>query len=229
MSKSRYNVINPDDVVRDYGADSLRLYEMFMGPLDREKAWSEEGIQGVFRFLRRVWTLFVDENGNVSARIVESGGDPAADKALHHAIKHVTADIPNLQFNTAISRLMEFINVAYKAEKLNRTTVETFVLVLSPFAPHIAEELWQRLGHHDTLAYEPWPSYDPELLVEDMIEVPVQVNGKLRSVIQVPADAGKDDLLVAAKSDAKITPHLDGKSIVKEIVVPGKLINLVVK
>lgn len=229
MSKSRYNVVNPDDVVRDYGADSLRLYEMFMGPLERDKAWTDEGIQGVFRFLRRVWSLFVAEDGGLNPRIQPAGGDPSLKKALHHAIKSVTEDIADLQFNTAISRLMEFVNAAMKAEVLETAWMEQFILVLSPFAPHIAEELWSRLGHSETLAYEPWPAFDPALLVEDTLEVPVQVNGKLRAVVVVPTGIDKEALLSAAKADAKVQPYLDGKSLVKEIVVPGKLVNLVVK
>jgi leucyl-tRNA synthetase len=229
MSKSRYNVVNPDDVVRDYGADSLRLYEMFMGPLDRDKAWAEEGIQGVYRFLKRVWNLIVDESGALASRIVESGGEAGLKKALHHAIKHVTDDIEHMQFNTAISRLMEFVNAGYKTEAIERAWVEDFVKILSPFAPHIAEELWATLGHSESLAYAPWPAFDPALLVEDSVEVPVQINGKLRGVVNVPTGADKDAMLAAAKGDEKIAPYLDGKTVVKEIVVPGKLVNLVVK
>lgn len=229
MSKSRYNVVNPDDVVRELGADSMRLYEMFMGPLERDKMWTEEGVQGVHRFLKRVWSLFVTENGGLSQKIVESGGDPEVEKALHSTIKEVTEDIEALRFNTAISRMMEFVNASMKAKAINRTWAEQFVLVLAPFAPHIAEELWRRLGHDDTLAYEPWPQHDPEMLVEDTIEVPVQINGKIRDRISVAADADKESVLADAKSAEKIVPYLDGKSVVKEIYVPGKLVSLVTK
>ncbi len=229
MSKSRYNVVNPDDVVREYGADSMRLYEMFMGPLDRDKPWTDEGIQGVHRFLRRVWMLFVTEEGLPHPRIVQSGGEPGMFRELHKMIKAVGNDIEHLQFNTAIARMMEFLNAAVKAEKIDAAVLEQFVLVLAPFAPHLAEELWERLGHHNTLAYAPWPAYDESLLVEDSMEVPVQVSGKLRGKVVLPKDADKDTILAAAKADEKVAPHLEGKTILKEIYVPGKMVNLVVK
>jgi len=229
MSKSRYNVVNPDTVVREYGADSMRLYEMFMGPLDRDKPWTDEGIQGVHRFVKRVWALFFAEDGGLHPRIVESGGDASMLRVLHATTKAVTEDIEALQFNTAIARMMEFVNAAMKAGALDQAWMEQFVLILSPFAPHLAEELWERLGHDNTLAYEPWPEYDEAYLVEDTIEVPVQVNGKLRAVVEMPADADQAAVLAAAKAAPKLAPHLEGKSVVKEIYVPGKLVNLVVK
>ncbi|NUM53063.1 MAG: leucine--tRNA ligase [Candidatus Hydrogenedentes bacterium] len=229
MSKSRYNVVNPDKVVDEQGADSLRLYEMFMGPLDRDKPWTEEGLHGVNRFLRRVWALIVSEDGSLQPRIVDRASDAAAEKALHHAIKAVSQDVDNLQFNTSISRMMEYLNVASKADALSKADIEKYVLILAPFAPHLCEELWERLGHSGSIAYEPWPAYNESLLVEDTIEIPVQVNGKLRGVVVVPANAAKDDIFAAAKADAKVAAHLDGKSIVKEIFVPGKLAGFVVK
>jgi leucyl-tRNA synthetase len=229
MSKSRYNVINPDTVVKEYGADSMRLYEMFMGPLDRDKPWTDEGIQGVHRFLKRVWSLFIAENGELHPRIVESGGDASMVRVLHHTMKAVTNNIEDLLFNTAIARMMEFVNAALKVENVDKDVMEKFVLILSPFAPHMGEELWARLGHDNTLAYEPWPQYDEAMLVEDTIEIPVQVNGKLRAVITVPADADKDAILAAAKADPKVAQHIQGKTIVKEVFVPGKLASIVVK
>ncbi|GMV99429.1 MAG: leucine--tRNA ligase [Candidatus Hydrogenedentota bacterium] len=229
MSKSRYNVVNPDTVVKDYGADSLRLYEMFMGPLDRDKVWSDEGLQGMFRFLRRVWALFVCDDGSLATKIVESGGDTSLIKAIHKTIKSVTHDIEAMLFNTAIARMMEFLNAAAKAESIDKAVLDDFVLLLSPFTPHIAEELWNRLGHSDTLAYHAWPAYDESLLVEDTIQVPVQVNGKLRVVLEIAKDAPKEDILATAKADPKVASQLDGKQIVKEVYVPGKLVNLVVK
>jgi len=229
MSKSRYNVVNPDTVVVDYGADSMRLYEMFMGPLEREKPWTDEGIQGVHRFVKRIWSLFIDDQGNLHPRIVDSGGDESMLRVLHGTTKAVTEDIEALQFNTAIARMMEFVNAALKAQTLDKDWLQQFVLILSPFAPHLAEELWQRLGHDHTLAYENWPEYDEAYLVEDTIEVPVQVNGKLRVVIQVPADADKEAVLAAAKAEPKLAQHLEGKDLVKEIYVPGRMVNLVVK
>ncbi|HNZ18176.1 MAG TPA: leucine--tRNA ligase [Candidatus Hydrogenedentes bacterium] len=229
MSKSRYNVVNPDDVVRDLGADSMRLYEMFMGPLDRDKPWTEEGVQGVHRFLRRAWAVFVAEDGALHPKIVETGGESAPKKVLHNAIKAVTADIEEMSFNTAISRMMEFVNEATKASTLAREDAEKFVLLLAPFAPHMAEELWERLGHTKTLAYEPWPEYDESLLTEDTLDIAVQVLGKLRGLVQVPVDAPKEQILAAAKAEPNVQRHLEGKTIVKEIYVPGKLVNLVVR
>jgi leucyl-tRNA synthetase len=229
MSKSRYNVVNPDEVVDKYGADSMRLYEMFMGPLDRDILWADDGVQGVSRFLKRTWSLFVDRDGALSERIVDSGGDEGMLKTLHKTIQAVTHDIEGLLFNTAIARMMEFVNAAVKAKTIDRSILDTYILILSPFAPHMAEELWQRLGHDDTLAYEPWPDFDESLLVEDTIEIPVQVNGKVRARIEVAAEAGKDVILEAAKAEGKVQQHLEGKTVVKEIVVPGKMVNLVVK
>jgi len=229
MSKSKKNVVNPNEVCGEHGADSMRLYEMFMGPLDRDKPWTDEGVQGVHRFLKRTWVLFVNEDGGLNAKIVESGGDPAVEKALHATIKAVGHDIENLMFNTAIARLMEFVNLSMKAKSMNREWMERFVLALAPFAPHIAEELWAKLGHGPTLAYEPWPSYDESLLTEDTIEIPVQINGKIRARLQLAPDTEKDAILAAAKAEKAIQKHLEGKTLVKEIYVPGRMVNLVVK
>ena len=229
MSKSRYNVVNPDDVVDKYGADAMRLYEMFMGPLDREKPWTEEGVQGVHRFLKRVWMLFIDAEGGLQKRVVENGGDAAMLKVLHKCIKAVTHDIEHLLFNTAIARMMEFVNAATKTSVIDKVILEQFVLLLAPFAPHMAEELWERLGNGETLAYAPWPEHDESLLEEDSIEIPVQVLGKLRGRITVAADADKDTILAAAKAAPRVLPHLEGKTIVKEIYVPGKMVNLIAK
>jgi len=229
MSKSRYNVVNPDEVIEKYGADAMRMYEMFMGPLDRDKPWTDEGIQGVYRFLRRIWSLFIDENGAISSRFVSSGGDPSIEKELHKTIKSVSEDIENLQFNTAIAKMMEFVNSANKTDKIDKHIGEKFILILSPFAPHIAEEIWQRLGHNQTLAYEPWPEYDKDLIKEDTIEIPIQVNGKLRGKITISVNSSDKEILEQARKEEKILPHLSGKQIIKEIYVPGKLINFVVK
>ena len=229
MSKSRYNVVNPDEVIREYGADAMRLYEMFMGPLDRDKPWTDEGVQGVFRFLRRVWSLYVGEDGSLGARIVQGTGETGILRELHKTIRAVTQDIEGLSFNTAIARMMEFVNSALKAETLDQSSAERFALVLAPFAPHIAEELWARLGHTGSLAYEPWPDYDESLLVENTMEIPVQVLGKLRGKIEVPTDSTRESVLEAAKADPKIASCLQGKTIIKEIYVPGKMVNLVVK
>ena len=229
MSKSRYNVVNPDDVVATYGADSMRLYEMFMGPLDRDKLWTDEGIQGVRRFLKRVWALFIAEDGSLTPRITAPEPDPQITREIHRVVKSVTADIEALSFNTAIARMMEFVNLAMKSEAVGRQAADWFVLVLSPFAPHIAEELWERLGHKESLAFEPWPIWDETLLEENVIEVPVQVQGRLRGKITVPRDAAADAVIAAARTDPKVSPHLEGRQIVKEIYVPGKMVNFVVK
>ena len=230
MSKSRYNVVNPDDVVKAYGADSMRLYEMFMGPLDRDKPWTEEGVQGVHRFLKRAWSLFIDqETGALHSRIVESGGDVAITKEVHKTIKAVTHDIEGLLFNTAIARMMEFVNAALKVPAIDKAVMEQFILVLAPFAPHMAEEIWQRLGHSDTLAYAGWPKWDESLLVENTIELPIQINGKSRGTVTVAIDADKCTILAAAKAEPKIQAAIEGMTVVKEIYVPGKIVNLVVK
>jgi len=232
MSKSRGNVVNPDEVVADYGADSLRLYEMFMGPLEAVKPWSMEGVNGVYGFLNRVWRMIVDERARtltLSAAVADVEPDDQQNRMLHRTIKSVTDDLDQMAFNTAIARMMEFTNFFLKAEPRPRRAMETFVLLLSPFAPHIAEELWQLLGHDETLAYEPWPQYDAAALVEATVEIPVQVNGKLRGRIAVPAEADRDALAVAARSEPRIAEWLEGKKIVKEVVVPGRMVNFVVK
>ncbi|MEM6798346.1 MAG: leucine--tRNA ligase [Planctomycetota bacterium] len=233
MSKSRGNVVNPDEVVREYGADALRLYEMFMGPLPDSKPWNMEGVAGVANFLGRVWRLIIDWQNDDALQIAPEVTDeaPNADqlRTLHATIKAVTEDIDRLSFNTAIARMMEFVNFFNKQPTRPRACVEPFVLLLSPFAPHLCEELWQALGHAGTLAYEPWPEFDELHLKQDSIELPVQVNGKVRAKITVPADANQATVLGAAKADPKIATAIEGKATVKEIVVPGRLVNLVVK
>ncbi len=220
----------PDDIVRDWGADSLRLYEMFMGPLTASKPWQTAGIQGVYRFLKRTWRLIIDEDGKLSSKI---GGTQAPDQALtrqlHKTIKKVTEDIEALSFNTGISAMMEFVNGAYKEDQVPRATAEALVLLLAPYAPHIAEELWQRFGHQDSVAYAPWPDFDPALVTDDTIVISVQVNGKLRGTLDAALTAGKDELLTAARALEAVQRQMDGKQVVKEIYVPGKIINFVVK
>ncbi|HZL88704.1 MAG TPA: leucine--tRNA ligase [Pirellulaceae bacterium] len=232
MSKSRGNVINPDTIVRDYGADSLRLYEMFMGPLEQVKPWSMAGVSGVRGFLDRAWRLIVDDKAEklvLSAAVQEVEPSEEAARVLHKTIKQVTTDLTRMEFNTAIARMMEFTNYFTKQSVRPKSAMETFVLVLSPFAPHIAEEMWQLLGHAKTLAYEPWPSYDEALTKDAEIEIPIQILGKLRSKVTVPADSDQETIVTAAKADARIAELLAGKEIVKTIVVPGKLVNFVVK
>ncbi|MGI9455021.1 MAG: class I tRNA ligase family protein, partial [Aeoliella sp.] len=232
MSKSRGNVINPDDVVSEYGADSLRLYEMFMGPLEATKPWNMHGVSGVYNFLGRAWRLIVDERSETMAlnpNVVDAKATDAQMRTLHKTIQAVTADIDSLSFNTAIARMMEFVNFFTKEKTTPRVVVEPFVLLLSPFAPHIAEELWQLLGHEDTLAYEQWPEFDAALAEDDTIEIPVQVNGKVKSKVNVPAGTDNAATEAAARGDAKVAELIAGKDLVKLIVVPGKLVNFVVK
>jgi leucyl-tRNA synthetase len=255
MSKARGNVVNPDDMVKEFGADSLRLYEMFMGPLEMTKPWSTKGVEGVYRFLGRVWRLFVDEQSETefeqgtavepqrSAEFLERirlspalrDAEPTAAqlKTLHACIKKVTEDLDGMRFNTAISALMVFINEAITWETKPVRVLRDFLVLLQPLAPHLTEELWAKLqmafpAAPIALAYAPWPRFDPALLVEDTIEVPVQVNGKLRDVIRVPATASQADLEATALKAEKAQPFLAGKTVRKIIVVRGKLVNVVV-
>ncbi len=232
MSKSRGNVVNPDDVVNLYGADSLRMYEMFMGPLEQVKPWSMSGVDGVARFLGRVWRMFIDERANeIQLNVAVQDVKPNEDqlRTLHKTIKAVTEDIEKLSFNTAISRMMEFTNEFSQQEPRPKSALESFILLLSPFAPHIAEELWHICGHDDTLAYEPWPEFDESKIVESTVEIPVQVNGKLRSKVSVAADADQATIEAAARADGTVAKQLEGRNVVKVIVVPGRLVNFVVK
>ncbi len=251
MSKSRGNVVNPDDILREYGADAFRLYEMFMGPLEMVKPWNTKGVEGVYRFLGRVWRLFVDEKSEtefeqqlsttaspgpellaaiqLSSKIQNVAASPAQLKALHTAIKKVTDDLDGLRFNTAISALMVFINEAMTWEVLPKAVLIDFLRLLQPLAPHLAEELNRRLDPAAlTLAYQPWPAFDPALLIESTVQIPVQVNGKLRDVITVPADASVAEIEKVALASDKVKPFVEGKTIKKLIVVPKKVVNIAV-
>jgi len=232
MSKSRGNVVNPDAVVSEYGADALRLYEMFMGPLEAVKPWSMEGVNGVRGFLDRVWRMIVNERSEtieLNAAVEDCEPTAEQNRMLHRTIQGVTGDIEKMLFNTAISKMMEFTNFFLKETQRPRVAMEKLLLLLAPLAPHLAEELWQLLGHADTLAYEPWPQFDEALIKQSTIEVPVQVNGKLRGRIEVPAEATAADLEAAARAEPRITELLEGKAIVKVIAVAGRLVNFVVK
>lgn len=223
MSKSLKNVVNPDDVIERYGADSLRLYEMFMGPLDERKPWAENGVKGVFNFLNRAHRFFADTNN-----IVDGEEDKEVAKLLHQTIQKVAFDIENLKFNTAISALMVFNNLAIKKGKVIKTTAETFAKILSPFAPHLGEELWSIYGNKETLAYEPWPKVDESLLQEDSFEYPVSFNGKMRFKIELPVDMPQPEIEKAVLTDPKAQKWLEGKTVRKFIFVPKKIINIVV-
>ena len=229
MSKSRGNVINPDEIVEGWGADSFRLYEMFMGPLEATKPWQTNGIVGVNRFLRRVWRLFIADEGSLAKVITDKQDSENFAKTVHKTIKKVTEDTDNMRFNTAIAAMMELVNTAYKEESIHRGTAESLVLLLAPYAPHIAEELWERFGHKPTLAYHAWPDYNPALCVEDMVTVSVQVGGKFRGTVDVEKTADQQQVAASAMKVEQIARHVTGKTIVKEIFVPGKIINFIVK
>lgn len=226
MSKSRGNVVNPDDVVAKYGADTLRLYEMFMGPLDASIAWNENGLEGSRKFLDRVWRLIVDEEGKMGDRITTIN-DGRLTKVYHQTVKKVTEDMANLHFNTAISQLMVFVNEANKVDALPYEYVEGFVQLLAPIAPHIGEELWQILGNEESLTYVPWPTYDEAALVEDEVEVVFQVNGKLRGKQNVARGLSKEELEQIAMNHEAVKEFIEGKTVRKVIAVPDKLVNIV--
>lgn len=228
MSKSKGNVVNPDEIVDSHGADTLRLYEMFMGPLDGSIAWSTNGVDGSRRFLDRIWRLFIEDNGSLNPKIKDNVQESGLEKTYHQTVKKVTEDYEGLRFNTAISQLMVFINEAYKADVLPINYMEGFVKLLSPIAPHIAEELWEKLGHTDsTIAYEAWPAYDEAKLKDDEIEIVIQINGKVKAKLVVPANTNKDALEQIAMDDDKVKAQIDGKTVRKVIAVPGKLVNIV--
>ncbi|MBM4762621.1 leucine--tRNA ligase [Bacillus sp. B15-48] len=227
MSKSKGNVVNPDSVVDSHGADTLRLYEMFMGPLDASIAWSTNGLDGSRRFLDRVWRLFVDDHGKLNEKIKEGSDGAELEKVYHQTVKKVTEDYEGLRFNTAISQLMVFINEGYKVNVLPKSYVEGFVKMLAPICPHISEELWQKLGHQESISYAAWPAYDEAKLVDDEIEIVIQVNGKIKAKLKVPADANRETLEQIAMDAQSVKEQIDGKTIRKVIAVPGKLVNIV--
>lgn len=227
MSKSKGNVVNPDDIVEQYGADILRLYEMFMGPLDASIPWSEEGLGGAHKFINRVWNLLIDENDNLRDRVTTINNHDL-DKIYNETVKKVTEDYEAMHFNTAISQLMVFVNNAYKADSLPLEYVEGLVKLLSPVVPHITEELWSKLGHVGSIAYAKWPTYDESKLVEDVVEIVVQINGKVRQHLQVSKDASREELQALALNDERIKQELADKEVKKVIAVPGKLVSIVV-
>ncbi|MBN8192058.1 leucine--tRNA ligase [Bacillus sp. NTK074B] len=226
MSKSKGNVVNPDEVVESHGADTLRLYEMFMGPLEASIAWSTNGLDGARRFLDRVWRLLVEEDGTLSSKVTEVPNSDL-DKTYNQTVKKVTEDYEGLRFNTGISQLMVFINDAYKAETLPKNYVEGFIKLLSPIAPHMTEELWSKLGHEGTISYEAWPTFDESKLVDNEVEIVLQVNGKVKAKVMIPRDMTRDDLEKTAMENDEIKTQIEGKTIRKIIAVPGKLVNIV--
>lgn len=231
MSKSRGNVINPDEVIEGYGADSLRLFEMFLGPLSATKPWSTKGIEGVHRFLNKVWRLVIDENGNVHSKIQDVKPDGDAEILMNKTVKNVTDDIEDmdLKFNTCVSEMMIYVNELGKMEVLPKVMIEALVKMLAPFAPHISEELWEKLGNSGGITYVSWPEYDPAKTSRSIVTIVGQVNGKVRSKIEADKDADDETVKQLMKQDEKFKTYLEGKEIVKEIVVKNKLVNIVVK
>ncbi len=221
MSKSRGNVVNPDDIVRDFGADTMRLYEMFIGDFEQAAPWNPQSIKGCKRFLERFYNLLDMAKGN--------GSTPELEKNIHKLIKKVTGDIDSMKFNTAIAAMMGLINTIYEVGKITRDELATLTTLLSPFAPHLAEEIYEALGYNGLVSLAKWPEYDEAKTIDDVIEMPVQINGKVKSTVGIPKDATKEDAIKIALADEKIKPLVEGKTIVKEIVVPGKIINIVVK
>ena len=221
MSKSRGNVVNPDDIIRDYGADTMRLYEMFIGDFEQAAPWNTQSIKGCKRFLERVYNLLDMAEGN--------GVTPELEKHFHKLIKKVTGDIDSMKFNTAIAAMMGVINTVYEVGRITKDELSVFAKLLSPFAPHLAEEIYSSLGNADLVSLAKWPEYDESKTSDDTIEMPIQVNGKVKSLVMIAKDASKDDVLKIAYADEKVKSSIDGKTVVKEIVVPGKIINIVVK
>jgi leucyl-tRNA synthetase len=231
MSKSKLNVVNPDDVIETYGADAMRLYELFMGPLEVQKPWQMKDVEGVNRFLQRVWRLVVDETtGDLNPKLADAaaGDAPELQRVLHKTIRKVTEDTETLQMNTAIAQMMIFVNDATSSPTLPREGITTFLRLLSPYAPHLCEELWQRLGHDELIAHAEWPQWDPELAADETMTIVVQINGKKRDELQVSPDADRDELERLALASEKAQRFIDGASPKKVIVVPGRLVNIVV-
>jgi leucyl-tRNA synthetase len=228
MSKSRGNVVNPDKVIADYGADSMRLYEMFMGPLEAIKPWSMQGVEGVHRFLQKLWRAVIDrDTGELNKTVQQAGANEETLRLLNQTIKKVGDDIESFGFNTAISAMMILVNHLGKETVRPKTVLEKLVLILAPFAPHIAEELWERLDHTESLAYESWPEYDKELIKEKEIELAVQVKGKIKDRIVVSADADEEQIKQKALSCEKVIAAMSGKEPKKIIVIKSRLVNIV--
>jgi leucyl-tRNA synthetase len=226
MSKSKGNVVNPDEIVASHGADTLRLYEMFMGPLEASVAWSTNGLDGARRFIDRIWRLMVTDEGAVVEKIKDQDNE-ALERIYHETVKKVTEDLEGLRFNTAISQLMVFINECYKTDVLPKEYMQGFLKLIAPLTPHIAEELWSKLGGSGTVSYEAWPAYDESKLVDDEIEIVVQINGKVRAKLKVPAETTREGLQDLAMEDSKVQEQIEGKTVRKVIAVPGKLVNIV--
>ena len=229
MSKSRGNVVNPDDTVKKYGADSMRMYEMFMGPLDKAKPWSTSGLEGCYRFVKKLWSLLFDNENKLNSKIVDSAENKENEQALHFLIKKITENLERLQFNTCVSEFMIFVNHLTKQPAISKSTVETFTIILNPFMPHLSEEIWTSLGKNSELTFSSWPKFNPNLVKLDMRTIGVQVNGKRRSEIEIYDEDIESVVLKKAKDDKKVLNHIEGKVIIKEIYIKNKIVNIVVK
>ena len=229
MSKSRGNVVNPDDTVKKYGADSMRIYEMFMGPLDKAKPWSTSGLEGCYRFVKKLWSLLFDNENKLNSKIVDSAENKENEQALHFLIKKITENLERLQFNTCVSEFMIFVNHLTKQPAISKSTVETFTIILNPFMPHLSEEIWTSLGKNSELTFSSWPKFNPNLVKLDMRTIGVQVNGKRRSEIEIYDEDIESTVLKKAKDDKKVLSHIEGKVIIKEIYIKNKIVNIVVK
>ena len=229
MSKSRGNVVNPDDTVKKYGADSMRIYEMFMGPLDKAKPWSTSGLEGCYRFVKKLWSLLFDNENKLNSKIVDYAENKENEQALHFLIKKITENLERLQFNTCVSEFMIFVNHLTKQPAISKSTVETFTIILNPFMPHLSEEIWTSLGKNSELTFSSWPKFNPNLVKLDMRTIGVQVNGKRRSEIEIYDEDIESTVLKKAKDDKKVLSHIEGKVIIKEIYIKNKIVNIVVK
>ena len=229
MSKSRGNVINPDETVDIYGSDSLRIYEMFMGPLDKGKPWSTTGLQGCSRFIKKLWSILVDDAGKLSEHITHEASDRETNQIFHQMIMKVSENLENLHFNTCVSEFMIFTNHIQKLDKINIELVKTFIILINPFMPHLAQELWELIGETDELSYQKWPSYDKNVAQQDIITIAVQINGKRRSEIEISRNQTEDDVITKAKADPKVFTYLKNSEIVKEIYIKEKILNIVIK
>ena len=229
MSKSRGNVINPDETVDKYGSDSMRIYEMFMGPLDKAKPWSTSGLQGCSRFIKKLWSILVDEDGTLTKRIVDHKDSKETLQALNMMIKKVSDNLDQMQFNTCVSEFMIFTNYLQKLDSINIDTVKSFIIIMNPFMPHLSQELWELIGETNELTYQAWPKYDRDIIISDEIVIPIQINGKRRSEITISVELSEDEVIKKARHDDKIASYLKNTTIVKEIYIKGKILNIVLK
>ena len=229
MSKSRGNVINPDETVETYGSDSMRIYEMFMGPLDKAKPWSTTGLQGCSRFIKKLWSVLVDDEGVLSSNVTEKKDDKETLQALNMMIKKISDNLDQMQFNTCVSEFMIFTNHIQKLDSINIDTIRSFIIIMNPFMPHLAQELWELIGETNELTYQGWPDYDKDLVISDEIVIPIQINGKRRSEILISANESESEVIAKAKSDDKIVSYLKNTTIIKEIYIKGKILNIVIK